>query len=684
MKRPLHSLVDTHMQRAIKSLFWNIFVTGGIFLTLVVLFRLSGTIYASYIAIQATEAFQSGIAQEQLYLKTQGDAVADSTLLHQYLTSADYEQLVTLLQQEKDARSIALLSVTNASGAIVSRTKNITKTGDNAFLTTPIGRIVAQGNAAESIELRSVNQELVIATGRPMFEQNTMIGGLFAGALLDDDFAVRFSDQYLPDAVEMVFYTKPSGIYGSSFSDPEIRHLLDAYFSPGSGWISDGTTGKIILFQNGRYFQVENIVFPGLEESPGGALIFIPRQDISLIANIVIGLITVFTFCTIALYFHLRSRGEEKGWRYYLLLGVMSSFVIIAVYLVLRIQDTGFYKLNDAPYVLGSNSMSLSPAFGVFDTDAEQHFAIVLKGAVDQPSQVNAKLQFDPSAVEVLAVDSTQSVCSTVVRSTVDQQAGVIDFACQLPPMPGNSTNIILADVIVKAQHDGNVTLAFDQEATEVTMVDDGLGVNLLRSIQSSSYHFANFNYAIAYQAQADDQAIDPLVVFSPTHPNDSQWYRSTTARFIWKDYPGSAYLYAFDNKPDTQPSLLNIITGSSIELTIPGDGSYYFHLQRIGESTVEHYRIQSDRSPPAILGLAVSDHNVTVGDVVRLSFEAEDAASGIQHNYYVAVDNHLFLPVGTQILIPMSEAGNRDITFRIYDDAGNYSEQSVTVEVAE
>lgn len=68
----------------------------------------------------------------------------------------------------------------------------------------------------------------------------------------------------------------------------------------------------------------------------------------------------------------------------------------------------------------------------------------------------------------------------------------------------------------------------------------------------------------------------------------------------------------------------------------------------------------------------------------MRLSFEAEDAASGIQHNYYVAVDNHLFLPVGTQILIPMSEAGNRDITFRIYDDAGNYSEQSVTVEVAE
>ncbi len=680
MKRTPHTWFDPHMVRSAKALLWNAFTTFGVFLTLLVLFRLAGTIYASQISIRATEAFQTGLAQELAYLKEQGDAVANNDVLQTYLLAKDYTSLLDLLQQERDVRSIGLMGVTNESGAIVSRTKTVAKSGDNVFLTAPAGRIVAKGESVESVELTGFNGQLFLTTGRPIMSEGTMIGGLFANYLTDHDFAIRFRDGYFPDGVELAFYSKQYGIYGNSFSDPEIHQLTDAYFNTGSEWIKNGMTGKTVYLQDGRYFLVENVIFPGLEESPGGVLIFIPRQDISVVANLIIGLVTVFTFCILALHDHLRSRREEKGWRYYLLLAMMACLVVGSIYFILRIQDTGFLKLKDLPYALGTDTIGLNPEFGIFDTDVEQRFSIVAEIGADHISQVNVGLLFNPDAIEVTTLDTTHSQCSRVVTNTIDTQSGRADFSCALPQSQADVGSVVIAEVVVQAHNSGTATIEFDQAVTQLIAADD-LSLNHLRMAQSGSYRFENFHYADDASAEPSS-SVDPLVVFSPTHPNLSRWYSTQTARFVWIDHPGVAYHYAFDNKPDTVPLATNLMAGSTIELPVPGDGTYYFHLQRVGENAIAHYRIQSDRSPPTILSMAVSSQRVMVGDVLRLDFKAEDAGSGVQRNYFVAMRDDLFLPVGTQILIPMSEAGHQSITFRVYDDAGNYSEQSTAVDV--
>jgi hypothetical protein len=119
------------------------------------------------------------------------------------------------------------------------------------------------------------------------------------------------------------------------------------------------------------------------------------------------------------------------------------------------------------------------------------------------------------------------------------------------------------------------------------------------------------------------------------------------------------------------------------IDIPVPGDGIYYFHLQLASGGEVAHYRIQSDLSPPVITAMNISETDVTEGDVARFSFDAQDLVSGIQRNYYVDLGSHLFLPVGQELFVPFLDAGDQTLTLRVYDAAGNYSEKSQVIRVA-
>lgn len=77
------------------------------------------------------------------------------------------------------------------------------------------------------------------------------------------------------------------------------------------------------------------------------------------------------------------------------------------------------------------------------------------------------------------------------------------------------------------------------------------------------------------------------------------------------------------------------------------------------------------------------SEDAVFVGDVVRFVFDATDTVSGVQKNYYVDLGNNLFLPIGQQLFIPFLSAGTQSIKMRVYDNAGNYTDQSKSIHVS-
>ena len=672
-----HSWHDPHIIRTGKSLLKSLYITLGVFLFLFVLFHISGALYISSIATKSSDAFHAGIAHDLAYLEEQGDAVAKNDLLQEYLIARDSQKLIELTKKEILARNIGLMGVADSEGILLSRTFSAGNLGNNIFLVNPVGRVMAQGKSAQSVEatVGFEPNQIFLNTGRPIIRDGKMIGALTANYLTDDAYATRFRDTYLPHGVQVVFYNKNGGVYGDSFSDVETRKFINSYFNTSSDWIQNGSSGKTISFSDGSFYLVANIVFPGLEKSPGGALIFIPRQDFSDIINLTIALLTIGIFIFFALRYHMRSRGEERGWRYYILLVFISIPVLVLALFALHIENIGYLKLGRIPYTLYNSTLRIQPEFGVYNVDFEQRFSIIVDTGDEAINTVQIGLVFDPKEIEVKALETASSTCSYVIENTIDVRAGRANLSCVVLKSNGERGSLPIADVVVVPRHPGTFTLSFDKEETKV-LASDGLGTDVLRMSQASSYQVDNFDPNLFTTTTKS------FVVFSPTHPNQSHWYNSSTARFVWRGKSGAVYAYAFDSSPDTIPGKTHTIQGSAVDVPIPGDGIFYFHLQLVSGGSVTHYRVQTDETPPSITSIHLSADRIVVGDVVRFSFEAQDTGSGIQQNYYVDLGNHLFLPTGSQLFIPFLELGDQKVVLRVYDTAGNYSEKSQIIHV--
>lgn len=667
-----------------KSLLKAAYLTLGTFLILSSFFHVSRSFYITKLGENSTQSFKAGINQDLNYLKEQGDEAAKNTSIQESLLTNDSEKLTQLLLNEKTQRSIGLMSVTDSGGVVIGRTMSIGKLGENIFLTRPLGRVTAQGKSAQSIEATYGfdPRQIILTTGRPIIRDNHMIGALFASRLADDDYATIFRNNHLSKGVEVVFYNKNAGIYGNSFSDPSTRKLINSYFNSGSDWIKNGSSGKTISFKDGQLYLVENIIFPGLESSPGGALLFIPYRNISTILNLSSILITILTFLYLTLRQHRRSHTEACGWRYCLLVIGSCLLVIALSFSALHLQDISYLKLKTIPYPLYNSTLRLQPDFGIYDINFTQRFSIVVDTGDEAINTVDLTLTFDPQAINIEDLEVNNDTCSYVIEKTIDSEKGTITLVCALFQASDHNSSLTIADLVVKPKKTGIFSIGFDQDHTRV-LASDGLGTNVLRSSQASSYRVDNFakNLTSSTIAPTDTNARS-FVVFSTSHPNQSRWYNKHSASFAWQGTSNAVYTYEFDNSPDTIPSKLHTTQNSSVDVDIPGDGIFYFHLQLASGGPIAHYRIQSDSTPPTINALKASAKQIFTGDVVRFSFDGYDIGSGIQKNYYIDLGNKLFLPIGSELFVPFLEAGEQKITLRVYDLAGNYSEKSQIITV--
>jgi len=676
-----HSWKDPHIIHAARTLARALYFTFGTFLFLFVLAHIVGTMYSTHLVESEVRAAQTGLAKDEAHLKDQGDAVAQSPSLLESLASGDHATILALLTSESVARSIPRLALSDATGVVLTRTANPNSYGDNVFLTTPIGRKVSQGVYTQSVEMTGFGNEMFMATARPVWKDDSMIGALFATQLMNDSYAEHFRDTYLWPGVQVVFYSKQYGVYSDSFSDPTTRSLISSYFNSGSDWVANGVSDRTIDFNNGNVYVVANVVFPGLEKSPGGMLLFIPRIDLSSTVNILMASLTLLVFLVIALRLHRRARQEERGWRYWAMLVCAAIPVIVLTLFALQAYNLGRIHLGRVPYILYNSTVRMQPEYGIYNLGYEQSFSVVVDTGDESINAVQIGLNFDPKSVALKVLDTASSSCSYIIENTVDQNAGTADLSCVMVNTQTGQRSLPIARVVLTPLRAGIFTLAFDPARTHV-LANDGLGTDVLRMSQDSSYKADTFNPGLLGGSSATTSARD-FVVFSPTHPNESNWYNASTTSFVWMGKPGTVYRWAFDTSPDTTPSNTNTTIDNKLKIPVPGDGIFYFHLQRASGGPVAHYRIQADLTPPTIVAMNVSENTVVAGDVVRFNFYAEDAGSGIQKNYYVNLGDHLFLPTGSQLFIPFLESGDQPITLRVYDGAGNYAEKTEVIHVS-
>jgi len=97
---------------------------------------------------------------------------------------------------------------------------------------------------------------------------------------------------------------------------------------------------------------------------------------------------------------------------------------------------------------------------------------------------------------------------------------------------------------------------------------------------------------------------------------------------------------------------------------------------------------------PPDSLIINYSDDTVRKGEVVRFQIDSSDKSSGIPNEgelftldqalnkFYIKINDEPFFPVGSPVYIPFSKEGENIVIIRVFDEAGNYKEEEVKIQV--
>lgn len=658
-----------------------------VFLVLMVIAVAMTNLYGSHIKTRALKAVTDGLAVDLDHLRVQGDAVAENTTLKGFLIEGNSDKILGVISDERERRGIGLMGVANKDGIIISRTRSVDNRGENAFLVSPQGRAVVEGKRPASIEVSSFDPtQVIMTTGRPIVSGTSTVGALFANYLLDDVYSERFKKTYLFDGVQVSFYTKDLGLYGTSIRTEEERSVLNSYFNIDSDWIKRGKTGDIVQFDSGVYYHVENIVFPGLElNNSTGVLVFVPYYGYSVVVRTFIVIFALLTFIILAYHAHRATTKEQRNRYYYWTTASMFVLLIIIIYIINHAIFVRYVSLKRIPYILYNSTLRLQPDSGIFDANFDRPVSILVNTGDESINALSVHISFDPARVQIQDVDMEHSICSNVLEKAVDIANKEVRISCIVTSPGFSGPQGVIGDIIVHPLVTGDFSLSFDDHAQ--VLANDGLGTNVLRQTIDGSYHTVPplATSTMKNKKSLPDENRSPIV-FSPTHSNTSRWYNSSDVKFVWSAVAGDGYLYTFDQATGTIPRSGVRTTETKARVTASADGIYYFHVATVSGDRVgptRHYQVMIDTTPPADVTIRSSQDEVNMGDVVRFEFAAQDVTSGLQNTMYIDLDNGTFLPVGRQTYVPFVDIGTIPVRLRVYDKAGNFTEIEKVVNVS-
>ncbi len=633
------------------------------------LYRLTTPLYEQQVAKLMSRA-QLGLNQSIANNEEVTKGIVQENDLAKIITSEDPYSLVTFINTITKQKNINVLQIVNADGTILARAANLTRRGDNIFLSTPWGRIVSQG-ASISAYTTNVYHDTRILTGIPMFRDQTLIGAVFAGQELDDNFARTFRDTYLPHDTEIAFYNDKAGIIGDSFQDSAIKSIIRQNFTD-RALTSDprGETREFHIKINDHYYLARTANLPDARFNGAKIIVFAPHYHGTEVA-LISALLTLLLFGSLLL---IRRRQKIFG-RYFQSAVVVicvifyaSSFVIILHQVSRRHQI-----LPLAPYPLYNSQLALSPTSSVFDKKFAQQVSITISSGGEAINAIDANLTFDPTVIQVQDIDTTTSICRSemFLEKYFDNQTGEIHLTCLIPTPGFDKDNGTIANIVLRPIQSGTTSIVFSDNSR--VLANDGLATNVLRTVTNGSYEVVETN-------NQDESNL----LYSFTHPNSEQWYRDRTVALSWNNPQGDTYLLSFGQSPTFNSAYASSTTATSTSVVVPKNGIYYAHLRLANNPRLPAVmkKIMVDNTPPYNLTIKVKSAVIKRGESVPLEVTAKDDVSGLEKNFYLKSETGLFLPARNPVYLSYPRKGTYPVTVRVYDLAGNYSERTINITV--
>lgn len=183
------------------------------------------------------------------------------------------------------------------------------------------------------------------------------------------------------------------------------------------------------------------------------------------------------------------------------------------------------------------------------------------------------------------------------------------------------------------------------------------------------------------------------VVLSSPSHSDESQWYQQRTVVMHWEKTENTRYSYQVSRDPYAQPDSVPDEPVGDIKLELLDDGIYYFSLCALvsreenafeckkngdGVARISRFRVMIDGTAPQPFEVAVlKSKDVYEGDFWFAAFAPSDAMSGI-FKIEVAEVRGGREPQWVQAANPYAlqdQSRNSELRVRAVDYAGNIEE---------
>ncbi len=620
----------------------------------------------------ATESsIEADVNKEKAELLGRAKELAADPTLRKYIGQNDILTTLNVLNSEQQKSLEDFFVAINAQGRAMSDTANNIR-GDYAFKTLVHGRLVAAGQAVVSAEKSYINR-LILVGAAPILEGAKVVGGIFAGYDLEKNtFVNAFRQKYFADDTQLAVYDKEKGVISYTFSDEATAGLVKHYFNSASDWVQQQRSQEFVDIL-GKFYFVDNIPFSGVDETEGGLLVFMPVK----IWPYYIPVAVVALFSSWLAYVIGR-----KLWRQQTSLNLLAlvglAFILITIlhiiFTELMLKGVAL-EVKEQPFVIYNSLMRLEPEGGILAKDVYAQVAVKVSTGGEAINAAQITLTYDPSIVRVEDIITANSFCdpSMFLEKNIDNDKGEVNISC-LTTKPFTKENGTVVELLINPIKEGDFALQF-ADKTQI-LANDGLGTNVLRIATNGSYKVA-----------ATDKSSSELLIFSSTHPNGEKWYSLRKINLTWHANGGrESYFYAFNERPNYLAGAQDKATASeNVYLEPAADGIYFFHLTAVGTKLTRSssYKIKIDTTPPEDFSVKASNLKINEGEIVRFEFSAKDKMSGLQKYFYAKIDNNDFFPALSPLHISFPEGGRHSVTFRVFDQANNFRDKTINIDVA-
>ncbi len=301
--------------------------------------------------------------------------------------------------------------------------------------------------------------------------------------------------------------------------------------------------------------------------------------------------------------------------------------------------------------------------------------------ATENINAARSQYTFDSDYLELLNLTTSDSLF-TQWPAKPQVTGSRIEFSGGLPDPGFTGDNGKILTMLFRAKKPGSAKLQFISGSLHA---NDGQGTNVLTGMNGAIFMIQPpGTLPEGISAEELTATLPAATISSPTHPDQTAWYRQSQTVFTWQlPQRADRLYYEIDSKPNTYPQKL-LSSPLNYSHSFLENGIWYFHLRYESgteRSRTAHFKVQFDDTPPRDFKIEITKDDKT--GAYNMSFPTQDDLSGV--NYYeVSIDDDKYFIRTSQASYEIATlpTGSHPIVVSAVDKAGNNRAVRAVVDV--